>query len=91
MRGLPLAARLLVFWLVAVSLVPALFGLAQSLGRAPPGLMPFVLLGALLSAVLGLLIFEPPRTRTMRGWLTQLRVRLVPSPSLPSSSTNQEQ
>jgi hypothetical protein len=86
MSQLPLSARLLLLWLAAVTLTPAALGLAQAIGLAPSGLLPVAILAAVLAAVLGLLIFEPPRSRSLRAWLAQLRSRLVPNPP----SNNQE-
>lgn len=86
MSQLPLSARLLLLWLAAVTLAPAVLGLAQAMGLAPSGLLPVAILAAALAAALGLLIFEPPRSRSLRAWLTQLRSRLVPTPP----SNNQE-
>ncbi len=87
MSKLPLATRLLLLWLVAVSLVPAVVGLAQAMSLAPAGILPVAVLGAALGAVLGLLVFEPPKSNSPRAWLAQLRARVVP----PSPQSHQEQ
>lgn len=86
MRALPFATRLLLLWLGATTMVPALVGLAEAVGLLGPGVLPFAVLGAALAALLGLVLFEPPRSRSPRVWFARLRVRLVPSP-LPSDSS----
>lgn len=90
MSRLPLATRLLLLWLAAVCLAPAGVGLAQAVGLTAPGMLPLALLGAVLGAALGLLLFEPPRSNSPRAWLLQLRDRLVPAPSSSPQSPNQE-
>ena len=68
-------------WLVVVTLVPAFVGVAEALGLYAPGMLPLALLGAVLAALLGLLVFAPPRSTSARAWLKQLREHVVPSPS----------
>lgn len=87
MSGLPLATRLLLLWLAAVTLAPAALGLAQAMGLASSGLLSVAIFAAALAAVLGLLIFERPRSKSLSAWLAQLRSRLVPN---PPSNHNQE-
>lgn len=90
MRDLPFSVRLLLLWLALVCLAPAGVGLAQAVGLTAPGMLPLALLGAVLGAALGLLIFEPPRSNSPRAWLAQLRDRLVPTPPSSPQSPNQE-
>ena len=91
MRTLPLASRLLVGWLVLVTLAPALVGVAEALGLYSPGMLPLALLGAVLAALLGLLVFAPPRSHSPRAWLRQLGLRLVPQEPPSPQSPRQEQ
>jgi hypothetical protein len=91
MRTLPFATRLLLGWLVLVTLAPALVGVAEALGLYPAGMLPLALLGAVLAALLGLLIFAPPRSASTGAWLKQLRERLVPNVSPSPQSPRQEQ
>jgi hypothetical protein len=78
-------------WLVVVTLAPALVGVAEALGLYPTGMLPLSLLGAVLAALLGLLVFAPPRSPSPRAWLQQLHERLVPNVPSPPQSPRQEQ
>ena len=91
MSTLPLASRLLLGWLVLVTLAPALVGVAEALGLYASGMLPLALLGAVLAALLGLLAFEPPRSHSPSAWLKQLHHRLVPHVSPSPQSPRQEQ
>lgn len=85
------ATRALMAWLVVVTLAPALVGVAEALGLYPTGMLPLALLGAVLAALLGLLVFAPPRAPSPRAWLKQLRERLVPNVPSSPQSPRQEQ
>jgi peptidoglycan/LPS O-acetylase OafA/YrhL len=85
----PLAVRVLLGWLVLVALVPAAVGLGESLGVLRGGLLLPAVATAVLLAALGLALFEPPRQRSVRGWLQRLRARLVPVVSQSSSASKE--
>lgn len=76
------SARLLVVWLLTAALAPGVVGVGEALGLLREGLVPVVTVAALLACVLGLIVFEPPRSPlSLRRWLARLRDRLLsPTP-----------
>lgn len=87
MSALPLSTKLILVWLSVVSLAPAVVYGCEAVAILPKGQVPAAILGSALSTVIGLLLFEPPRSSNPRAWLRQLVTRFT---SPPSPSTHSE-
>lgn len=91
MNRYPLAVRLVVGWLMLVTLVPALLGVAAKLELVDSRFATASIGVAVLAAIGGLVAFERP-TGSFRGWLRRLEARLLSplqqSPTNPKEPSN---
>lgn len=89
MNALPLPTKLLLAWLCLVTLLPAFAGVMVAADAWPQARLTFALIAAVLAALIGLLLFEPPRSLSARRWLLDLQRRLVPGVQ-PSPSSKEQ-
>jgi len=86
MNSYPLSVRLLVVWIAAVTLVPALLGIAAKLDLVDPTVATLSIGLAVLAAIAGLAVFERP-SGSISDWLRRLETRLLAPLQQSSTST----